>query len=95
MQSIFVTMICQDPSASAPPTQKYWVGCVPDLVHDGDTGLHYRVDDTNGPAQAIARILNEDGLRGRLAANAKVRIQPWSLDETRAGILRAAQTVKR
>jgi glycosyltransferase involved in cell wall biosynthesis len=66
-----------------------------DLVHPDDTGLLYRIGDSDGLAQATAHILNEDGLGERLAKNAKVRMKTWSLEQTTPEILRAAQTVTR
>jgi glycosyltransferase involved in cell wall biosynthesis len=47
------------------------VGGVPEVVHDGENGLLVPPNDPAALAAAMRRMLEEDGLRARLAAGAK------------------------
>jgi glycosyltransferase involved in cell wall biosynthesis len=47
------------------------VGGVPEVVHDGENGLLVPPNDPDALAAAIRRVLEDDGLRDRLAANAQ------------------------
>ena len=47
------------------------VGGVPDLLTDGETGLLVPCNDDRGMAEAVLRLLRDDGLAGRLSANGR------------------------
>jgi len=47
------------------------VGGIPDAVRDGETGLLVPPGDATALAGAIARLLGDDELRARLAAQAR------------------------
>jgi glycosyltransferase involved in cell wall biosynthesis len=49
------------------------VGAVPDAITDGQTGLVVPPGDIDALAQAIGRLVDDPGLRQRLAANARAR----------------------
>ncbi len=51
------------------------VGGVPELVRDGENGLLVRAGDRDGLAAAIRRLVNEPGLRERLAAAAAPSVE--------------------
>ncbi len=53
-------------------------------VVDGETGLLAAPDDL---ANAIARVLTDDGLRSRLGAAAERRVRSMTWDATAAGVL--------
>ncbi len=60
-----------------------------DLVEDGVTGLLVEVGDANGLAQAITRLLGDDGLRQEMGGVARVRVRAYGLDrvlEEMAGV---------
>lgn len=50
------------------------VGCAPDLVSDGETGLSVPPRDASAIASAIARLMKDDGLRRRIGAAARARV---------------------
>ncbi|HEY0416530.1 MAG TPA: glycosyltransferase family 4 protein [Gaiellaceae bacterium] len=50
------------------------VGGVPEVVTDGENGLLVPPNDVEALAGALRRILGDDGLRDRLAANAKASV---------------------
>jgi len=54
------------------------VGGVPEVVHDGENGLLVRPGRPEELADAIRRVLEEDGLRDRLAAGAKPSVEAIS-----------------
>jgi glycosyltransferase involved in cell wall biosynthesis len=54
------------------------VGGVPEVVHDGENGLLASPGQPEALAGAIRRILEEDGLRDRLAAGAKPSVEAIS-----------------
>jgi glycosyltransferase involved in cell wall biosynthesis len=47
------------------------VGGVPEVVHDGENGLLVPPNDAVALAAAMRRLISEDGLRGRLADQAR------------------------
>ena len=56
------------------------VGGVPEVVHDGVNGLLVPAGDPEALAAAIRRVLDEDGLRARLAAAAAGSVSELSRD---------------
>jgi len=58
------------------------VGGVPEVVRDGENGLLVPPGRPEKLAEAIARLLDEPGLRDRLAAGAKPSVAGFSSDET-------------
>jgi glycosyltransferase involved in cell wall biosynthesis len=56
------------------------VGGVPEVVHDGENGLLVRPNAPEELAAAIRRLLEEPGLRDRLAAAAKTSVEAISSD---------------
>lgn len=54
------------------------VGGVPEVVHDGENGLLVPPGDPEALAAAIRRVLEEPGLRARLAAGAKPSVEAIS-----------------
>lgn len=69
------------------------VGCVPDLVHDGDNGFLFQAGDVDGLAQVLEPLLTDQALRDRMGQRSLQRIRAWSYHECRAG-LRAVRTHK-
>jgi glycosyltransferase involved in cell wall biosynthesis len=51
------------------------VGGIPELVEDGNSGLLVPPGDAAALADAIVRLLADDGLRSRLGSNAQMRFQ--------------------
>lgn len=47
-------------------------GAIPEVVHDGDTGVLFPVGDIERLGAAIRRLMDDDDERGRLARNARV-----------------------
>ena len=56
------------------------VGGVPEVVHDGENGLLVPPGRPDELAAALRRVLEEDGLRDRLAAAAKPSVAAISSD---------------
>lgn len=54
------------------------VGCAPDLVEDGVTGLRIPVRDAPATAAAIQRLMTDAALRRRLGAAARARVSGMS-----------------
>jgi glycosyltransferase involved in cell wall biosynthesis len=61
-------MAAQQALAAALPVVATPAGGVPDLVRDGETGLLVSSGDSDALAAAILRLLQDDGLRSRMAA---------------------------
>ena len=57
------------------------VGGVPEVVHDGENGLLVAPGRPDALAAALTRILEEPGLRERLAAGAKPSVAALSSDK--------------
>jgi glycosyltransferase involved in cell wall biosynthesis len=55
------------------------VGGIPDLVQDGSNGLLVEPDDTDGLADALARVLNERELAERLGRGAHSSAGLWTV----------------
>jgi glycosyltransferase involved in cell wall biosynthesis len=59
------------------------VGAIPDAIRDGETGLLVPPGDSAALARAIQRLIDDPGLRARLAANAGRRFQAmFTIDRT-------------
>jgi glycosyltransferase involved in cell wall biosynthesis len=56
------------------------VGGVPEIVHDGENGVLVEAGDDDAFADALGRVLGDDGFRRRLAAAAAPSVQRFSLD---------------
>ena len=56
------------------------VGCQPDLVLDGETGLVFRARDAEALAQCLRRLLGEAGLAERLAEAGRARVAAWDFE---------------
>jgi glycosyltransferase involved in cell wall biosynthesis len=56
------------------------VGGVPEVVHDGENGLLVPPRDTEALAGALRRVLDEPGLRDRLASGARPSVEGISRD---------------
>ena len=56
------------------------VGGVPEVVHDGENGLLVPPGDAAALGAAIARLLDDHGLRERLAAAAAPSVAPLAED---------------
>jgi glycosyltransferase involved in cell wall biosynthesis len=53
------------------------VGGIPDLVHDGETGVLVEPGNENALADALVRLLGDPELAGRMGAAARVAAEPW------------------
>jgi len=67
------------------------VGCVPDLVHDGENGLLFQAGDIEGIVRALESLLTDRVLRERMGQRSLERITRWSYAECRTGLLGALQ----
>jgi glycosyltransferase involved in cell wall biosynthesis len=56
------------------------VGCQPDLVRDGETGLVFKARHTQALAACLRRMLQEAGLAQRLAEAGRARIATWDFE---------------
>lgn len=65
------------------------VGCIDDLVEPEKTGLVIPAGDRRALAEAMARLAADSRLRRAMAAEARRRIQPWTLDNEAARIIGA------
>ena len=54
------------------------VGCVPDLVRDGETGVIVPLRDSKGLAGAVTRLMASPSSRARLGANAVASVASMS-----------------
>jgi len=70
------------------------VGCVPDLVHDGCTGVLMQAGDVASLAAALRRMLDSDADRLEMGRQARNLIAGWSYEQCRLGILAAARSVQ-
>jgi glycosyltransferase involved in cell wall biosynthesis len=69
------------------------VGCQPDLVRDGETGLVFRARDTAALAACLRRLLAEPLLAERLALAGHRHIQQWSFDADVRGLWAAIRAM--
>ena len=56
--------------------RRHAVGGVPEIVHDGENGLLVPAGSADALAAALRRVVDEPGLRARLAGNARRRWSP-------------------
>lgn len=64
-------------------------GCVPDLVHDGETGFTFAVGDVRGLAARILALAADRLLPARLGERARALIGRYSVKEAANGVLEA------
>ena len=67
------------------------VGCVPDLVRDGENGYHHQVGDVAGLAVALERILGDPDLRKRMGQASLNRISYWGYAQCLEGFRAAVR----
>lgn len=65
------------------------VGCVPDLVHDGDNGFLFQAGDVDGLARALRPLLLDRQLRERMGQRSLDRIARWGYEECLQGLSQA------
>jgi glycosyltransferase involved in cell wall biosynthesis len=70
------------------------VGCAKDLVIHGVNGYHHEVGDVAAIAAALARLLQDDGLRDEMGRKSCERIANWSFAECLNGIRAAMRGLK-
>ena len=56
------------------------VGGVPEIVRDGENGVLVEAGDDDAFADALARVLEDDGFRQRLALAAAPSVARFSMD---------------
>ena len=56
------------------PVVSYTVGMVPDFVRDGTDGFVVSIDDVNGAAERICRLIEDPDLRERMAKQGRLRL---------------------
>jgi glycosyltransferase involved in cell wall biosynthesis len=56
------------------------VGGVPEIVHDGENGLLVPAGSADALAVALRRVVDENGLRGRLAGAARRSVEPLTAE---------------
>ena len=66
------------------------VGCAPDLVSTGANGYVVSSRDPDEAARAFERLAGDAGLRARIGAASRERIDGWDVERSAVGILRAA-----
>src|SRR5262245_30086379 len=66
------------------------VGCAPDLVRPGETGMVFRARDPETLAAALRPLLEEPALRARLGEGARRRVARYDVAATADGIAAAA-----
>jgi glycosyltransferase involved in cell wall biosynthesis len=69
------------------------VGCVPDLVRDGETGLIHRAGDVAGLAGCLRRIATEPGLAERMGRAGADLIRTWDFEADVRGLVAALDFV--
>lgn len=65
------------------------VGCQPDLVHDGVTGLVYPARNVEALAECLRRLIANPGLRTSMGKNGAQLIQDFSFEADVAGLRQA------
>lgn len=69
------------------------VGCVPDLVRDGQNGLLFKAGDVQALAASLRRLLTNQPERETMGRQGLQMIREWSYERCRRGILAAAKGV--
>ena len=70
------------------------VGCVPDLIVEGETGFTYPCGDAAALADRIARMALDARLRTAMGASAARRIAAFSPEAAAAGVVRAMERLQ-
>jgi glycosyltransferase involved in cell wall biosynthesis len=70
------------------------VGCQPDLVLDGETGLVFRARNPQALADALGKIFAEPGLTQRLAEAGRTHIAGWDFETDVRALRRAVKEVR-
>ena len=65
------------------------IGCVADLVHDGETGFTFEACDVAGLVDALRPLVANKAARERIGAAARARIEHWSYAECLKGLREA------
>jgi glycogen(starch) synthase len=81
--------------AAGLPVVASQVGGIPDVVHDGETGLLVPPGDVAALAAALDRLVAETGLRARLAAGAGSRVQAYAWPHLAARVAAVYQAVRK
>ena len=71
------------------------VGCAPDLVLPGRTGLRHPLGDTAALGRAIARLADDPSVLGAMSREASAHVQGYSIGAAANGIREAAALVAR
>jgi glycosyltransferase involved in cell wall biosynthesis len=66
------------------------VGCAPDLVAEGRNGFVFKVDDREGLADALQRLISDAQLRARFGAHSADLIQEYTIGRCADGIVEGA-----
>jgi glycosyltransferase involved in cell wall biosynthesis len=69
------------------------VGCVPDLVHDGENGLLVTAGDVASLTAAVRRLLVDERARVAMGLKGLDMIQAWNYDRCRRGIVTAVESL--
>jgi glycosyltransferase involved in cell wall biosynthesis len=62
------------------------VGCQPDLVHDGETGLVFPAKNVEALAECLRRVAEDPKLAAQLTSAGRQQIAGWSFDADIAGL---------
>lgn len=79
--------------ASGLPVVGVRAGAVPELVEDGKNGLLVAPDDGRGLAQAAPRLLEDEGLRRAMAAQARETAMRHSVEASVSSLERICQAL--
>ncbi len=69
------------------------VGCVPDLVEDGDNGLLFKAGDIDGLTACLKRVLSDGDLRMRMGRRSRERIGRWDYGRCLEGLNAAMREI--
>jgi glycosyltransferase involved in cell wall biosynthesis len=69
------------------------VGCAPDLIHDGDTGYRYPLDDIDALAQALSKVRDRKALGHDWGPACRALVAGYSYDAMTRGVVRASRSV--
>lgn len=69
------------------------VGCVPDLIKEGENGLLFRTGDAAHLAERLRTLISDPALRAQMGLRSRERIAKWSFQEDIDGILQAVSRV--